>query len=92
MPLRLGLGLGNDIRAWRATLEQVLVAERLGFELVAANERWGYSPIPLLTLLAANSSTIRIGSSPLNVWARTPGAIAQEIGTVCRSWRSWGWA
>ena len=79
--MRLGIlaGAGSD---WRESLEKVRIAESLGYELVATGEAWGPSTIPWMTLLAANTERIRIGTSILNVFSRSPGAIAQEFAAL----------
>ena len=79
--MRLGVlaGAGND---WRGSLEKVRIAESLGYELVATGEAWGPSTVPWMTLLAANTERIQIGTSILNVYSRTPGAIAQEFAAL----------
>ncbi len=76
--MRLGVlaGAGRD---WREALEKVQIAESLGFELVATGEAWGPSTIPWMTLLATHTERIQVGTSILNVYSRTPGAIAQEF-------------
>ena len=79
--MRLGVlaGAGSN---WRESLEKVRIAESLGFELVATGEAWGPSTIPWMTLLAANTERIQIGTSILNVYSRSPGAIAQEFAAL----------
>ena len=79
--MRLGIlaGAGSD---WRESLEKVQIAESLGYELVATGEAWGPSTVPWMTLLAANTERIQIGTSILNVFSRSPGAIAQEFAAL----------
>lgn len=79
--MRLGVlaGAGDD---WRKSLEKVRIAESLGYELVATGEAWGPSAVPWMTILATNTEKIQIGSSILNVFSRTPGAIAQEFAAL----------
>ncbi len=79
--MRLGVlaGAGRD---WREALEKVRIAESLGYELVATGEAWGPSTVPWMTLLAANTERIQIGTSILNVYSRSPGAIAQEFAAL----------
>lgn len=76
--MRLGVlaGMGGN---WQQALEKVKIAESLGYELVATGEAWGPSSIPWLTILAINTDKIHIGTSILNVFSRSPGAIAQEF-------------
>lgn len=79
--MRLGLltGMGKD---WRETLEKVRIAEDLGYEMIAGGESWNASALPWLALLAANTSKLTLGTSILNVYSRTPAAIAQEYATL----------
>lgn len=79
--MRLGILAGAG-RNWRENLEKVRLAESLGYELVATGEAWGPSTIPWMTLLAVNTERIQIGTSILNVFSRTPAAIAQEFATL----------
>ena len=76
--MRIGIlaGVGRD---WRESIEKVHIAEALGYELVATGEAWGPSTVPWMTLLAAHTHGIQIGTSILNVYSRSPGAIAQEF-------------
>ena len=76
--MRLGVlaGVGRD---WHESLEKVRIADSLGYELVATGEAWGPSTVPWMTLLAAHTRNIQIGTSILNVYSRSPGAIAQEF-------------
>ena len=76
--MRLGVLAGGGT-GWRESLEKVRIAESLGYELVATGEAWGPSTVPWMTLLAANTERISIGTSILNVYSRSPGAIAQEF-------------
>ena len=79
--MKLGVlaGGGTD---WRTSLEKVRIAESLGYELVATGEAWGPSTVPWMTLLAAHTEKIQIGTSILNVYSRSPGAIAQEFAAL----------
>ncbi len=75
--MRLGLlaGPGSD---WRDGVEKVRVAEELGVEFVSTGEAWGKSVIPWLAALATQTSKVTLGTSILNVYSRTPGAMAQD--------------
>lgn len=79
--MRLGVLSGSG-RDWRVALANVKAAESMGYELVATGEAWGPSSIPWMTLLAANTDRIQIGTSILNVFSRSPGAIAQEFAAL----------
>ncbi|MBM3139897.1 MAG: LLM class flavin-dependent oxidoreductase [Chloroflexi bacterium] len=79
--MRLGVltGMGRD---WRETLEKVRIAEDLGYEMVCGSEAWGPSLLPWLTLIAANTSKIHVGTSIVNCFSRTPAALAQEFAVL----------
>ena len=79
--MRLGVLAGAGVD-WRESVEKVRIAESLGYELVATGEAWGPSTLPWLTLIAANTERITIGTSILNVYSRSPGAIAQEFAAL----------
>ena len=67
---------GND---WKEAIERARMAEDLGYEIITAAEAWNPSIIPYLTLVAANTERIRIGTSILNCFARSPAVLAQEF-------------
>ncbi len=79
--MRLGVlaGAGRD---WRESVEKVRIAESLGYELVATGEAWGPSTVPWMTILALHTERIQIGTSILNVYSRSPAAIAQEFAAL----------
>lgn len=79
--MRLGVlaGISSD---WESDLEKVKIAEDLGYEFVGTGEAWGPSSIPWLTAIALNTSKIQIGTTILNVYSRTPAAIAQDFAVL----------
>ncbi len=79
--MRLGVlaTMGKD---WKASVERVRIAEELGYEHVSCGEAWGPSVLPFLTLIAANTSRITIGTSILNCFSRTPAVLAQEFAVL----------
>ena len=79
--MKLGVlaGMGRD---WQDSIEKVRIAESLGYAMVATGEAWGPSSIPWMTLLATHTEKIQIGTSILNVYSRSPGAIAQEFASL----------
>ncbi len=79
--MRLGIlaGFSGD---WRETLEKIKIAEDLGYEMVSTGEAWGPSVLPWLTVIAANTEKMTIGTGILNVFSRSPAAIAQEFATL----------
>jgi alkanesulfonate monooxygenase SsuD/methylene tetrahydromethanopterin reductase-like flavin-dependent oxidoreductase (luciferase family) len=83
--MRFGLLIGLNSRGnassggWQETLEKARIAESLGIEFLSTGEAWGPSSIPWLTAVALNTSKVTIGTSILNVFSRTPAAIAQDF-------------
>ena len=79
--MRLGILAGFDAN-WRDTLEKVKIAEDLGYEMISTGEAWGHSVLPWLTVIAASTEKIQIGTGILNTFSRSPAAIAQEFATL----------
>ncbi|GAB2465688.1 LLM class oxidoreductase [Jatrophihabitans fulvus] len=82
--MRLGLnvgywGLGGDGSDDLALVQE---AERLGFDVVWVAEAYGSDAVTVLTWLAAHTSTIDVGSSILQIPARTPTMTAMTAATL----------
>lgn len=79
--MRLGVlaAISSD---WESDLEKVKIAEDLGYEFVGAGEAWGASSVPWLAAIALNTSKIQIGTTILNVFSRTPAAMAQDFAVL----------
>ncbi len=86
--MRFGLLIGLNSRGnagggdWQEMLEKARIAESLGIECLSTGEAWGPSSIPWLTAIALNTSKVKIGTSILNVYSRTPGAMAQDYAVL----------
>ncbi len=74
MSLRLGLTVGGAASA--AQMELIHEAERLGFDSVWCGEAYGADAVSCLAWIGARTERIRIGSSILQVPARTPAMTA----------------
>lgn len=61
----------------RAAADQVVAQESAGVDIVWVAEAYGYDSPTLMGYLAARTTSVEIGSAILNVFSRTPGAIAQ---------------
>ncbi len=67
---------------YRALRERVEVADRVGVHSVWVPEAWGRDAFTLLTLLAAHTERIQLGSAIVNIYSRTPAALAQHFATL----------
>ncbi|HEV3231978.1 MAG TPA: LLM class F420-dependent oxidoreductase [Candidatus Dormibacteraeota bacterium] len=81
--MKLGLGLGY----WGAgpnpdTLDLVLEAERLGFDSVWTAEAYGSDALTPLAWYGSRTSKIRLGTSIIQMSARTPAATAMAAMTM----------
>lgn len=79
--MRLGV-IATMGRDWESAVERVRIAEALGYEHVTTGEAWGPSAIPFLTLIAANTDRITLGTSILNCFSRSPAVFAQEFAVL----------
>jgi alkanesulfonate monooxygenase SsuD/methylene tetrahydromethanopterin reductase-like flavin-dependent oxidoreductase (luciferase family) len=61
---------------WRATRAAAVEAEDLGYSSLSMGESWGEDALTSLAQLAAVTSRIRIGSSIVPVFARSPANLA----------------
>lgn len=61
----------------RAAADQVIAQEKAGLDIVWVAEAYGYDSPTLLGYLAAVTESVQIGSAILNVYSRTPVALAQ---------------
>jgi F420-dependent oxidoreductase-like protein len=61
----------------REAADQVAALEKSGLDTVWVAEAYGFDSPTLMGYLAAKTETVEIGSAILNVYSRTPGALAQ---------------
>ena len=61
----------------REAADQVASWEQAGLDTVWVAEAYGFDSPTLMGYLAARTETVEIGSAILNVYSRTPGALAQ---------------
>lgn len=70
---------GFDPERFKTQLE---AADEGGVHSVWSGESWGPSGVATVALAAAWTRRVQIGTAILNVYSRTPAAIAQDIGTL----------
>src|ERR1700710_1926996 len=61
----------------REAADQVVELEKAGIDTVWVAEAYGFDSPTLMGYLAAKTERVEIGAAILNVYSRTPGAIAQ---------------
>ncbi|GIW40937.1 MAG: FMN-dependent monooxygenase [Candidatus Binatia bacterium] len=62
--------------------ERVGIADRVGVDSVWVPEAWGRDCFTTLALLADRTKRIRLGTGIVNVYSRTPAALAQHFATL----------
>src|SRR5262250_877249 len=72
------VGLRVPGASWRDTREAAMLAEQLGYSCLTMGESWGEDALTSLAQLAAVTSRIRIGTSIVPVFARSPANIAMS--------------
>ncbi|GLZ07747.1 LLM class F420-dependent oxidoreductase [Actinomadura sp. NBRC 104412] len=80
--MKLGIHVGYWQRDPEDRTETVLAAERLGYDSVFTAEAYGSDAFTPLTWYAARTSTIRLGTSVVQMSARTPVATAMHALTL----------
>ena len=85
MTYRLALNIGwqDDLGAGReATLATVEAADRAGVHSVWVEEAWARDAFTTLVLIATRTEQIQLGTAIVNVFSRTPAALAQHFATL----------
>jgi len=83
MAIKLAIGIDWQGRFDRAAaLERVRIADQLGVDSVWVAEAWGRDCFTLLTQVAERTQRIRLGTGIVNVYSRTPAALAQHFATL----------
>lgn len=83
MARRIGIGID-----WQGSLdrerafERVRAAEAAGVDSVWVAEAWGRDAFTMLTQLAERTERMQLGTSIVNIYSRTPAALAQHFGTL----------
>jgi len=70
------MGMHVPGMSWRDIREAAVLAEALGYSCITMGESWGEDALTSLAQIAAVTSRIRVGTSILPVFARSPANIA----------------
>jgi alkanesulfonate monooxygenase SsuD/methylene tetrahydromethanopterin reductase-like flavin-dependent oxidoreductase (luciferase family) len=63
-------------------VQAAVLADELGYDTFAVPEGWGLDSAPVLTEIALRTARIRLASSVLSVWGRTPATLAMTATTL----------
>ena len=80
--MKLGLMLGYSGAEMRIPLEDVKLAEDLGYDSVWTAEAYGSDAITPLAYIAAHTDRIRLGTAVLQLAGRTPANAAMAMATL----------
>jgi len=67
---------------YQALLERVKIADAVGVHSAWVAEAWGRDAFTILTLLADRTKQIQLGTAIVNIYSRTPAALAQHFATL----------
>jgi F420-dependent oxidoreductase-like protein len=80
--MKLGLMLGYWMMGPEDPIDLVLEAERLGFDSVWTAEAYGSDCVSTLSWMGARTSKIKLGTSVMQLSARTPACAAMTATTI----------
>ena len=67
---------------YAAIVERVKIADAAGVHSVWIPEAWGRDAFTILSVLAYETAHIRLGTGIVNIYSRTPAALAQHFATL----------
>ena len=76
------MGLRPPRGSWRDTLDLAERVDGLGYSCITTGEAWGEDAFTSLAQIAAVTSRIRIGTSIVPIFARSPSNIAMTAGNM----------
>lgn len=80
--LSITVDLAGDDAARRRTYAYVQAADEVGVDTVFVTEAWGREPFGPLAIFADRTERIKLGTSIVNIYSRTPAALAQHFTTL----------
>ena len=67
---------------FKALIERARIADQAGVHSIWVAEAWGHDAFTLLTLMAEHTRKVQLATSIVNVYSRTPAALAQHFATL----------
>jgi alkanesulfonate monooxygenase SsuD/methylene tetrahydromethanopterin reductase-like flavin-dependent oxidoreductase (luciferase family) len=83
MARKLTIGINWQGRFdFKALVERAKIADRAGIHSIWVAEAWGRDAFSLLTLLAEHTERVRLATGIVNIYSRSPAALAQHFATL----------
>src|SRR5712671_3256735 len=79
--LAISLNWQEDF-AIKALIERAKIADDAGIHSIWTAETWGHDAFTLLMMLAEHTDRIQLATAIVNIYSRTPAALAQHFGTL----------
>src|SRR5215470_15310733 len=67
---------------FKALIDRARIADEAGIHSIWVAEAWGRDAFTLLTILAEHTKKIQLATSIVNIYSRTPAALAQHFATL----------
>jgi len=80
--LSITVDLAGGDKDRRRTYAYVQAADEVGVDTVFVTEAWGREPFGPLAILADRTERVKLGTSIVNIYSRTPAALAQHFTTL----------
>jgi alkanesulfonate monooxygenase SsuD/methylene tetrahydromethanopterin reductase-like flavin-dependent oxidoreductase (luciferase family) len=83
MNRKLAISLNwQDTFDLKGLIERAKIADAAGIHSIWVAETWGYDALTMLTTFAEHTSRIQLATAIVNIYSRTPAALAQHFGTL----------
>lgn len=83
MTRKLGIALNwQEPFDIRGLIEKAKIADAAGIHSIWVTETWGHDALTMLTTFAECTSRVQLATAIVNIYSRTPAALAQHFGTL----------
>lgn len=79
--LTIGIGWEGNVD-WQGLIDRGKLVDEAGIHAIWMAEAWGRDAFTPLTLLAEHTKKVLLGTNIVNIYSRTPGALAQHFATL----------
>src|SRR5687768_14961435 len=81
-PMKLAIGIGYSGARLTIPMDLILEVERMGYDSVWTAEAYGSDAVTPLAYIAAKTERIKLGTSIMQIPARTPAMCAMQMATL----------